>query len=346
MIGNDLTDYTVNETQELLISQRILNGEKELFALLLKPHNKALYFAVRTMINNEGDAQKAMLSSYAAALKRLYCFYGQCSFKVWILSVAIRETNRLMPDACERLQNDDGVNTESPLVTSLIFLLHKVVRLSKKEISDCLQIPLKEIRQRLTLLAKQKEAGQAFTYKHDFLVDEFMNGLMTDPESVYTPGGDLKCASPLKTDTRVEAMQQLRQEHSENLALCTNIRLGFLKGIEMGRIKKYTDWYWNTHLMAHFSSEERVIFPILGSANPLVKKAVAEHKRLSRLFQSKQEIHKMLNRIEEELAAHIRFEEKILFKEIEQYAGSKGVETIESLHRGQEEPAWGDQFWK
>jgi len=90
-----------------------------------------------------------------------------------------------------------------------------------------------------------------------------------------------------------------------------------------------------------------MIFPILGKENRLVRKAVSEHKRLRRLFESRQDIHKILNRIEEELEAHIRFEERVLFKEIEKTGNTKDIETIEQLHHGQHEGlVWGDEFWK
>ena len=90
-----------------------------------------------------------------------------------------------------------------------------------------------------------------------------------------------------------------------------------------------------------------MIFPILGKENRLVRKAVAGHKRLRRLFENRQDIHKMLNRIEEELGAHVRFEEQVLFKEIEKTGSMEDIETIEHLQHGQQESlVWKDEFWR
>ena len=180
-----------------------------------------------------------------------------------------------------------------------------------------------------------------------------MNQQNKQSSDAYASGGNFKAKS-FQTesdmeihDEKLNPMQQLKQEHSENLALCANIRTGFVKGVEMYRIKSYTDWYWNNFLITHFSTEEKTIFPILGKENRLVRKAVSEHKRLRRLFESRQDIHKMLNRIEEELEAHIRFEERVLFKEIEKTGNTKDIETIEHLHHGQQEGlVWNDEFWR
>ena len=53
----------------------------------------------------------------------------------------------------------------------------------------------------------------------------------------------------------------------------------------------------------------------------------------------------MLNRIEEELEEHVRFEERVLFKEIEKTGNAKDIETIDHLH-GQEGLVWKDEFWR
>ena len=143
-------------------------------------------------------------------------------------------------------------------------------------------------------------------------------------------------------------MMQLKKEHQENLALCSNIRRGFIKGIPLNRIKNYVDWYWEIHLSPHFTYEERMVFPVLGNDNLLVKRAVTEHKRLRRFFHSKDEVYKALNRLEEELEAHIRFEERILFKEIAKRGIEKDIGTNDILRSDNKtaEASWPDEFWK
>lgn len=64
----------------------------------------------------------------------------------------------------------------------------------------------------------------------------------------------------------------------------------------------------------------------------MVKKAITQHKRLHRLFGQTEDILKSLSLIEEELEKHIRFEERVLFNEIQKIATEKQLETILKLH--------------
>ena len=76
-----------------------------------------------------------------------------------------------------------------------------------------------------------------------------------------------------------------------------------------------------------------------------LKKALAEHRRLIRLFND-QEIHKSLGLIEEELAQHIRFEERILFKEIQKIATAAQLNTISKIHNDEKfRDNSDDPFW-
>ena len=71
------------------------------------------------------------------------------------------------------------------------------------------------------------------------------------------------------------------------------------------------------HFLAHFYTEEQLIFPILGNTHEGVGKALFEHRRIKRLFVKEKNIIKSLSLIEEDLEKHIRFEERLLFAEIE-----------------------------
>src|SRR5680860_1616847 len=112
---------------------------------------------------------------------------------------------------------------------------------------------------------------------------------------------------------RHEALEPLSIEHHYGLLLCSKIREGLSNNIETKRIKHYTDWFKRNYLEPHFEVEEKYIFPILGSHNVRVKKALANHRRLKRLFDETSEVDKSLNRKEEELGRYIRFEERILY---------------------------------
>jgi hypothetical protein len=142
-------------------------------------------------------------------------------------------------------------------------------------------------------------------------------------------------------------LQPLSREHHHSLLLCWKIRTGLKKGVELNRIKRYADWFFDTCVIPHFEAEEKFIFPILGPDHQLVNKALSQHRRLSRLFVNSEEVEKSLSLIEEELEQHIRFEERVLFNEIQKAASTEQLELFNKHHaetKFQENTE--DEFWK
>lgn len=151
---------------------------------------------------------------------------------------------------------------------------------------------------------------------------------------------------PLK---RSEFLIRMSHDHHDGLLLCWKIRSGIQKKVETERIKKYVDWFFENQLLPHFEMEEQDVFPVLGNEHELVKKALSEHRRLIRLFQKKDDVLKTLSIFEEELESHIRFEERVLFQEIQEVASEEQQAQILKKHAstGREDcKTWNDPFWE
>lgn len=131
---------------------------------------------------------------------------------------------------------------------------------------------------------------------------------------------------------RNENLKAISREHHHGLLLCWKIRTGLKKQVDPHRIEKYADWFYKTHLLPHFEIEEKYIFSILPNDNELVKKALSEHRRLIRVYESETNLLKKLTIIEEELESHIRFEERVLFNEIQEVATEEEFELILKHH--------------
>lgn len=153
-------------------------------------------------------------------------------------------------------------------------------------------------------------------------------------------------SSPIK---RHESLRPLSHDHHHGLLLCWKIRMGFRNEVDSSRIKSYADWFYIRHLVPHFEVEEKYVFPILSSEHEMVKRACAEHRKLKRLFEEKEDVIKNLGLIEEKLEAHIRFEERILFNEIQNVASPAEFEQMVAHHAAQESTGgaeeWPDEFW-
>ena len=149
---------------------------------------------------------------------------------------------------------------------------------------------------------------------------------------------------PIRRD---ELLAPLSREHHQGLLLCWKIRTGFRKSVDLSRIQNYAEWFYKSHLMPHFEIEEKYVFTVLGNNHNLVRRALKEHRQLRRLFNSIKTDQKSIGLIEEKLEAHIRFEERVLFNEIQQVATPEQLIEIERHHNGPvTNNEWGDEFWK
>ena len=137
-----------------------------------------------------------------------------------------------------------------------------------------------------------------------------------------------------------------KEEHDEVLKLCVRIRKGLNRKVEIYRIRDYVEWFKENYLAPHFEVEEQVVFQLLG-ANVRVKRALANHRRINKLLSCSCEDLRVLNLLEEELSTHVRFEERILYKELRKVATPEKLLEIEKYHRGIQfdDLEWKDKFW-
>lgn|SRR5690554_5177502 len=149
------------------------------------------------------------------------------------------------------------------------------------------------------------------------------------------------------SEKRHRILKPLSQEHNEVLILCSRIGKGLQMDVPTKRIKNYADWLKTDYLDPHFELERKYVFPILGNHNVRVKRALANHRRLNRLFDETTNLNIILNKIEEELGSYIRFEERILYNEIQKVASAEELKTIEKIHHEIDfsEDVWEDRFW-
>lgn len=111
-------------------------------------------------------------------------------------------------------------------------------------------------------------------------------------------------------------------------------------------MKRYSDWFFEHHVLPHFKIEETYLFPVLGKEHEMVKKALAEHRRLERLFREEKDIEKSLSLIEEEMEKHVRYEERELFKEIQAQATEEQLAIVEENHKEEKfQDNTEDEFW-
>lgn len=146
---------------------------------------------------------------------------------------------------------------------------------------------------------------------------------------------------------RSQSLLPLSREHHHGLLLCWKIRTGLKNNIEAKRINSFVEWFYKENLKKHFEIEEDYIFPVLGREHELAKRALTEHHQLQTLFEKKTKTVEILEIIAQELEKHIRFEERVLFPEIEKTTSEKEINLIIETHNNTDNlKDWQDEFWK
>lgn len=143
-------------------------------------------------------------------------------------------------------------------------------------------------------------------------------------------------------------LKRVSEEHFDVLFFSWKIAEGLRNNVETARMKRYADWFFENHLKPHLKIEKDYVFPVLGLNNVRVKRALANHRRMKRLFNNTKDIYRSLNRIEEEVGAFVRFEERVIFKQVKDRATNRELNEIKKQHRQikLQKNHWEDKFWE
>lgn len=154
---------------------------------------------------------------------------------------------------------------------------------------------------------------------------------------------------PLK---RHPALVPLSKDHHFGLLLCWKIRTGLGKDIAPERISAYVQYFFDDHLLQHFSEEENYVFSLLHAHDEKRKKAEKQHQTLNllreRLETEPWQLRSLLQLIEKELETHIRFEERELFTYMQEKLSDEQLVILEQQLEEIHDPVteqWDDEFW-
>ena len=131
-------------------------------------------------------------------------------------------------------------------------------------------------------------------------------------------------------EKRDRTLIPLSREHHFALLLCWKINEGIKLGVSADRISIYVKWFCDNYLLKHFKEEEDLLFPLLGLEKFNIKKALSDHATLIDILVMNQVDYASLGKFACLLNEHIRFEERVLFNEIQQNVTIEALELIES----------------
>jgi hemerythrin-like domain-containing protein len=143
----------------------------------------------------------------------------------------------------------------------------------------------------------------------------------------------------------------LSKDHHAGLLFCWKIKEGLKRNVELYRIKKYVNYFWEHHLKPHFGEEEALLFNQVD--DNLSGQGKNEHQMLQKCING---LNRDENAIKDDylefaelLIRHIRFEERILFPHLEQTLPLPVLKSVEE-NLAQQHPApfkddYPDDFW-
>jgi hypothetical protein len=155
-------------------------------------------------------------------------------------------------------------------------------------------------------------------------------------------------SNPLKRDP---ALVQFSKDHHFALLLIWKIRQGLQLDVELQRISKYINFFFENYLKEHFKEEEELLLIHLDEHDDLRLSTETDHKELRSLNekikndQSQPDIRQFANLLEQ----HIRFEERFLFAHLQDHLGEAELNSIaekmKASHPHNNEEVWEDVFW-
>lgn len=73
------------------IAARVLNGERELFELLMRRYNQRLFRVVRGIVDDSAEAEDVLQDAWVRAFEHLRSFRGEAQLSTWLARIAVHE---------------------------------------------------------------------------------------------------------------------------------------------------------------------------------------------------------------------------------------------------------------
>ncbi|HWJ92122.1 MAG TPA: RNA polymerase sigma factor [Flavisolibacter sp.] len=147
--GGDPEDQFRDEIQALddnEIISRILKGEKNLYALLVRKYNQRLYRVGMSVLNNEAEVEDVMQLAYIKAYENLEKFKFQSAFSTWLTKILVNESLLHLRKKHNTVQKSklglsppaeqSAVDSETPLMKVLNWELKTILESSIRELPE------------------------------------------------------------------------------------------------------------------------------------------------------------------------------------------------------------------
>jgi RNA polymerase sigma factor (sigma-70 family) len=179
---------------------RVLDGETNLYAVLVRRYNQRLYRVAMSIINNDSEAEELIQVAYIKAFENLGKFKHKASFSTWVIRILINECLQTKKRQKALTMNDDINESEihsqfatvqTPLTTVLntelknileeaisrlpekyktVFVLRELENMSVAETQECLDLSETNVKVRLNRARAMLKNYLSSLYKKEDLL--------------------------------------------------------------------------------------------------------------------------------------------------------------------------------
>ena len=185
------------------VISRVLAGEMNLYAILVRRYNQRLYRVAISIINDEAEAEDAMQVAYIKAFENLKKFEYKSAFSTWLIRILINECLLRTKNRNRSLSmNDDMIeielhrraveNAQTPLASVVnaelkgvlekaicqlpekyktVFVMRELENMSVAETQECLNISEVNVKVRLNRAKAILRNSITSLYKKEDLLD-------------------------------------------------------------------------------------------------------------------------------------------------------------------------------
>jgi len=183
------------------IIARILSGEMNLYAILVKRYNQRLYRVAMSIINNDSDVEDVMQVAYIKAFENLGKFEHRSAFSTWLTRILINECLLQAKKRNQSLTINDNMseneiyqrssNNQTPLTSMLnselktilekaigllpdkyrmVFIMRELENMSIAETQECLDLTEENVKVRLNRAKAMLRTSLTSLYKKEDLL--------------------------------------------------------------------------------------------------------------------------------------------------------------------------------
>ncbi|MCD6375907.1 MAG: hemerythrin domain-containing protein [Caldisericaceae bacterium] len=157
---------------------------------------------------------------------------------------------------------------------------------------------------------------------------------------------------------RSKYLVPLSWEHHSALLNANRLQKGLANQTPKGILLDFLKYLWENDLSPHFNREETIVFSVkdwLKVPESLRNQVLQEHQEMTDLVEQieatadENELKRLMGMIAQKVIDHVRFEERMLFPQIEKSFSTPALEKIEKDLKEAHVPGcvvWEPKFWE